>query len=85
MSRCKLTAWSPFLTWALSSSALAHPRLRICNLTGDYDVVLDYSVEGGNTESAIIDAVEELGLKLVARKGAVEIVVIDSAQKPTGN
>jgi uncharacterized protein (TIGR03435 family) len=47
-------------------------------------------VEAGSSQedraSAMIDAVqEELGLKLVARKATVEIVVIDSAQKPTAN
>jgi uncharacterized protein (TIGR03435 family) len=72
------------------SSVSARLVLDETNLTGDYDVVLDYSVEVGSSQdaraSAIIDAVqEELGLKLVPRKAAVEIVVIDSAQKPTAN
>ncbi len=62
------------------------------NLTGDYDIVLDYSVEAGSSPSqdamasAMVDAVqEELGLKLVPRKAAVDIIVIDHAERPNAN
>ncbi len=62
------------------------------NLTGDYDIVLDYSVEAGSAPSqdamasAIIDALqEELGLKLAPRKAAVDIIVIDHAERPIAN
>ncbi len=61
------------------------------NLTGDYVIVVDYSVEAGSSPSqdamasAMIDAVqEELGLKLVPRKAAVDIV-IDHAERPVAN
>jgi len=72
------------------SSASGRLVMDETNLTGDYHVVLDYSVEAGSSQdagaSAMVDAVqEELGLKLVPRKATVEIVVIDSAQKPTAN
>jgi uncharacterized protein (TIGR03435 family) len=62
------------------------------NLTGDYDIVLDYPVESGSSPSqdamatAMMDAVqEELGLKLVSRKAAVNIIVIDHAERPIAN
>ena len=62
------------------------------NLAGDYTIVLDYSVETGAGPSqdaraaAMMDAVqEELGLKLVPRKAAVDIIVIDHAERPTAN
>ena len=56
-------------------------------LTGDYVIVLDYSVNGGTQDdmaSAMMDAVQEqLGLKLVPRKTPVDIIVIDHAERPT--
>ncbi|SPE33158.1 conserved exported hypothetical protein [Candidatus Sulfopaludibacter sp. SbA3] len=63
------------------------------NLAGDYDIVLQYSVEAEPSApsqdaraSAIIDAVQEqLGLKLVPRRAMVEMIVIDHAERPTAN
>jgi uncharacterized protein (TIGR03435 family) len=50
------------------------------NLTGDYNVVLDYSVD-----AMMDDVQEELGLKLVPRKAAVDLIVIDHAERPIPN
>jgi|SRR5581483_2642041 len=71
------------------------PRLRLVfdetNLAGDYDIVLDYSVDAASgptqdaTASAMMDAVQDLGLKLVPRKTAVEIIVVDHAERPAAN
>jgi uncharacterized protein (TIGR03435 family) len=79
------------LTRALSSVS-GRLVLDETNLTGDYTIVLDYSVEAGAgpsqdaRASAMMDAVqEELGLKLVPRKAAVDIIVIDHAEIPTAN
>jgi uncharacterized protein (TIGR03435 family) len=62
------------------------------NLAGDYDIVLDYSVEAGTSPSqdaiasAMMDAVQEqLGIKLVPHKAAVDIIVIDHAERPVAN
>ena len=61
-------------------------------LTGKYDFTLpgaSSTLTAGNEkttqEASIFTAVQELGLGLVARKGPVEILVIDSAKKPAGN
>ncbi len=74
------------------SSASGRLVMDETHLTGDYDIVLDYSLEAGSgtsqdaMASAMIDAVqEELGLKLVPRKAAVEMIVIDHAERPIAN
>jgi uncharacterized protein (TIGR03435 family) len=51
------------------------------NLTGDYDIVLDYAMEGETPDlgSAIMDAVqEELGLKLLWHRHC-DVAVFHSA------
>ena len=68
-------------------------------LKGDYDFTLEWSPE--NHEGSMLSAIEEkaglagpnifealqdqLGLKLESAKGPVEIIVIDSAEKPSAN
>jgi uncharacterized protein (TIGR03435 family) len=57
-------------------------------LTGLYDLNLDFNVdESTSSESpTVFEAVQrQLGLKLEARKGQVEVVVIDHVEKPTVN
>jgi uncharacterized protein (TIGR03435 family) len=62
-------------------------------LTGDYRIVLPYSMDAGPSASsqddratAIIDALEEeLGLKLVPKRAMVDVIVIDHAERPTAN
>jgi len=79
------------LTRALSSMS-GRLVLDETNLTGDYDIVLDYWVEAGSVASepdiapAIMDAVQEsLGLRLAPRKQLVDIIVIDHAERPVAN
>lgn len=57
-------------------------------LTGLFDLNLDFSVdESASAEGpTIFEAVQrQLGLKLEARKGPVEVVVIDHVEKPSAN
>jgi len=63
-------------------------------LTGEYDIGLEFMPErlngapppDGDSGPTIFAAVQEqLGLKLEARKGPVEIIVIESAERPSGN
>ena len=56
-------------------------------LTGLYDLNLDFNVDEGKPDEGptIFEAVQRLGLKLEARKGPVEVVVIDHVEKPTAN
>lgn len=82
--------------WGLSralSSLTGRLVMDETKLTGDYDIVIEYSVEGGTAgasqdaiASAIVDAVQEqLGLKLTAKRAMVETIVIDHAERPTAN
>jgi uncharacterized protein (TIGR03435 family) len=64
------------------------PVLDETGLTGLYDLNLDFTLdENFSAEgSRIFEAVQEqLGLKLEARKGPVEVIVIDHVEKPSAN
>jgi len=56
-------------------------------LTGLYDLNLDFNVDEGKSFEGprIFEAVQRVGLKLEARKGPVEVVVIDHVEKPSEN
>jgi uncharacterized protein (TIGR03435 family) len=57
-------------------------------LTGLYDLNLDFNVDESTSSEGltIFEAVQwQLGLKLEARKGPVEVVVIDHVEKPSAN
>ena len=72
---------------------LRRPVFDLTGLSGHYDFAVDLTVYGGGDNPAndmaslVITAVQEqLGLKLEARKGPVEIFRIDHVEKtPTGN
>jgi uncharacterized protein (TIGR03435 family) len=52
-------------------------------IQGNFD--FKFSYEQDETNSALISAVRQIGLKLDARKGPMEILVIDRAEKPSAN
>ncbi len=57
-------------------------------LTGLFDLNLDFNVDESTSSEGptVFEAVErQLGLKLEARKGPVEVVVIDHLEKPSAN
>jgi uncharacterized protein (TIGR03435 family) len=71
---------------------LRRPVLDLTGLSGRYDFTVDLTVYAGDSQandmaSLVVTAVQEqLGLKLEARKGPVEIFRIDQVQKTsTGN
>jgi uncharacterized protein (TIGR03435 family) len=56
-------------------------------LTGKYDFTLKWAPDMGDTTgpSLFTALQDQLGLKLDSSKGPVEVVVVDSAQKPSAN
>ncbi len=70
------------------------PVLDKTGLTGIYDFTLTYALDQNASASATSDSTgpsiftaiqEQLGLKLEPGKGPVEVIVIDRAEKPSGN
>jgi uncharacterized protein (TIGR03435 family) len=67
---------------------LSHPVIDKTGLQGKYDWTLVWDPDPGSdsTEPSIFTAVQEqLGLKLDAQKGPVEMLVIDSVERPSEN
>jgi uncharacterized protein (TIGR03435 family) len=80
----------------LLSQSLGQPVIDATGLTGVFDIDLQWSQDTANTNDAAADGgngpsiftaiQEQLGLKLEPRKGPVEVLVIDQAEKaPTEN
>jgi len=69
------------------SDALGRPVLDRTGLEGSYDFRLPLPSQDTYPDlvSSIMASVQGLGLKLEASKGPVETIVIDRAEKPTGN
>jgi uncharacterized protein (TIGR03435 family) len=64
---------------------LGHTVLDKTGLTGFYDFTLEWDA-GDDAEPSILAALRtQLGLKLTFEKGPVEVLVIDSAEKPSAN
>lgn len=69
-------------------SPLGRPILDKTGLTGKYDLELQFAREDVQVETSapsIFTAIQELGLKLEAGKGPVEVIVIDHLERPSGN
>lgn len=84
----------PFATFVyLLARQLDHALTDKTNLKGTYDIKLQWSTElraGADTlpsdrPSVFTALQDQLGLKLESVKGPVEVLVIDSVQKPTEN
>jgi uncharacterized protein (TIGR03435 family) len=69
------------------SQVLDRPVLNRTEIGGVFDIELKWDRDGSDDASSVFAAVEEqLGLKLESRKGPVEILVVDQAEKvPTEN
>jgi len=84
--------------WVLQRAALDHPVLDRTGLTGRYDFELDWTPDETQFTGALgaapadaekpglFDAVQQqLGLKLEATRGTVQVLVIDRVERPSEN
>ena len=75
----------------LSINLYGRPVIDKTGLTGNYDYTLNWARDNtpaasdGNVPGVFTAIQEQLGLKLEPSKTTVEMVVIDSAERPTGN
>ena len=71
----------------LAARVLGFPVIDKTGIAGKFDINLEWTPEerpdGGPSLFAALQ--EQLGLKLEAQKGSVEIFVIDHIQKPSAN
>lgn len=77
------------------SSLLDRPVVDKTNLKGYFDVRLQFAQQNGRgstfgaaeqQDASIFTALQEqLGLRLESSRGAVDVIIIDSVQKPTEN
>jgi uncharacterized protein (TIGR03435 family) len=70
------------------ASTLGHPVFNETGLAGNFDFIIEYAADETLPDSppSIYTAIQEqLGLKLESGKGPIEVLVIDSASKPSEN
>jgi uncharacterized protein (TIGR03435 family) len=96
---CDLTkpATAMFMKGTRSSTALfaerlegtlGHPVRDKTGLAGEFDFAVHYAADDAQPDSgpSIFTAIQEqLGLRLEASKGPVEVLVVDHAEKPSEN
>jgi uncharacterized protein (TIGR03435 family) len=69
------------------SGSLERPVIDRTGIAGTYDfkAVYDAGDEHPDVTASILTSIQQLGLKLEPGKGPVETIVIDSAERPSGN
>ena len=73
------------------AEVLRHPVFDKTGINKGFDFRIDYALDelslepGSDPLPSVANAVQQLGLKLESRKAPVRFLVIDSAQKPSGN
>jgi uncharacterized protein (TIGR03435 family) len=65
----------------MPANTLGSPVVDQTGLSGLYDYTFDWPDAG----SSLFASLEELGLKLEAKKAPVEVLVIDHVEKPSAN
>jgi uncharacterized protein (TIGR03435 family) len=81
-----------FLAGVLSQSTqrLGQPVLDMTGLTGVFDITLDFAPDDAaaasdNAAPDLFTALRGLGLTLEPRKSPMEVIVVDHAERPSGN
>ena len=71
----------------LGELQLGRPVLDRTGIKGEFDIKFDYAIDDNpETGASIFTAIQEqLGLKLQAAKGPVDMLIIEHAQKPSAN
>lgn len=66
---------------------MEYPIINESGLAGNYDLALKYGRDDapGSEGPSVFAALADLGLKLETRQAAVEVFVIDSAERPRDN
>jgi uncharacterized protein (TIGR03435 family) len=84
--RVSMSSWAETLAALPDYVGISRPVLDRTGLTGFYDFTLEYAA-GPNSDGPSIFTVlqEQLGLRLVQQRGRVEILVIDSVERPSEN
>jgi uncharacterized protein (TIGR03435 family) len=67
---------------------LGRPVLNQTGVQGNFDFLIDYPPDDAATDETVLllGAIQDqTGLKLETQPGSVEVIVIDRAEKPSGN
>jgi uncharacterized protein (TIGR03435 family) len=69
------------------TTLVKRPVANQTGLKGNFDFLIDYPPDdaGSDTEVLLLRGLKEAGLELQSERGAVEVIVIDHAEKPSAN
>jgi uncharacterized protein (TIGR03435 family) len=84
--RVSMSNWVESLAALPGYVGISRPVLDRTGLTGSYDFTLEYAAGLNSDGPSIFTALQEqLGLRLEQRRGRVEMLVIDSVERPSEN
>ncbi len=69
------------------AGVVGRPVINRTALKGNFDFLVDYPPDdsGTDVEVRLLSALQQVGLKFETRRGSVEVIVIDHAEKPSSN
>ena len=71
----------------LAGRVLDRPVVDRTGIAGEFDITLEWAFDQGADNGPSIGTAlqEQLGLRLEAQKGAVEVLVVDHVERPSAN
>jgi uncharacterized protein (TIGR03435 family) len=78
----KVVSWSMDRLASYFSAILSEPVLEGTGLAGSYDYKLTWSDQSAGCPALVTALQEQIGLKLESRKVTIQILMVDSAEKP---